>query len=75
MGIYAKIASEQNQFNFNDVIEAVCNKLVYRHPHIYSNVKVSNEQEVKEKILRAFLIEEVKVVKRVVREQEKLKKK
>jgi XTP/dITP diphosphohydrolase len=30
------------------VIEAVCNKLVYRHPHIYSNVKVSNEQEVKE---------------------------
>jgi XTP/dITP diphosphohydrolase len=45
---YAKIASEQNEFNFNDVIEAVCNKLVYRHPHIYSNVKVSNEQEVKE---------------------------
>jgi len=45
---YAKIASEQNQFNFNDVIEAVSNKLVYRHPHIYSNVKVSNEQEVKE---------------------------
>ena len=45
---YAKIASEQNQFNFNDVIEAVCNKLVYRHPHIYSNIKVSNEQEVKE---------------------------
>jgi len=45
---YAKIASEQNQFNFNDVIEAICNKLVYRHPHIYSNVKVSNEQEVKE---------------------------
>ena len=45
---FAKIASEQNQFNFNDVIEAVCNKLVYRHPHIYSNVKVSNEQEVKE---------------------------
>jgi len=45
---YAKIANEQNQFNFNDVIEAVCNKLVYRHPHIYSNVKVSNEQEVKQ---------------------------
>lgn len=45
---YAKIASEQNEFNFNDVIEAICNKLVYRHPHIYSNVKVSNEQEVKE---------------------------
>jgi MazG family protein len=45
---YAKIASEQKQFNFNDVIEAVCNKLVYRHPHIYRNVKVSNEQEVKE---------------------------
>lgn len=45
---YSKIAAEENKFNFGDVIEAVCNKLVYRHPHIYSNVKVENEQEVKE---------------------------
>lgn len=45
---YSKIAAEENQFNFGDVIETVCNKLVYRHPHIYSNIKVENEQEVKE---------------------------
>ena len=45
---YSKIAAEENQFNFGDVIEAVCNKLVYRHPHIYSNTKVENEQEVKQ---------------------------
>ena len=45
---YSKIAAEENQFNFEDVIETVCNKLVYRHPHIYSNTKVENEQEVKQ---------------------------
>lgn len=44
---YAKIADEQRQFNIHDVIEGVCNKLVHRHPHIYSNVKVENEEEVK----------------------------
>ena len=44
---YSKIASEQNQFNIEDVIENVCNKLVHRHPHIYSNTKVENDDEVK----------------------------
>jgi len=45
---YSKIGREQEQFTFNDVIEAVCNKLVARHPHIYSSVKVSGEEEVKQ---------------------------
>ncbi len=45
---YSKIGAEQNQFTFDDVIEAVCNKLVARHPHIYSSVKVNNEQDVKQ---------------------------
>jgi MazG family protein len=44
---YSKIASEHNQFNIEDVIENVCNKLVHRHPHIYSNTKVENDDEVK----------------------------
>ncbi|KXK44128.1 MAG: nucleoside triphosphate pyrophosphohydrolase [Bacteroidetes bacterium OLB11] len=44
---YAKIAEEQNQFNIESVIENICNKLVYRHPHIYSNVQVENENDVK----------------------------
>ena len=45
---YSKIGSEQKQFTLEDVIEGVCNKLVNRHPHIYSNVKVENDIEVKQ---------------------------
>ena len=45
---YSKIGSEQNEFSFDDVIETVCNKLIARHPHIYSNVKVEDEEEVKQ---------------------------
>lgn len=44
---YSKIASEQNQFSIADVIETVCNKLIQRHPHIYDNTKVENEDDVK----------------------------
>lgn len=45
---YSKIGSEQQQFTFNDVVETVCNKLINRHPHIYGNVRVENETEVKQ---------------------------
>jgi len=44
---YAKIAEEQNQFNIAEVINAQCEKLIYRHPHIYGDVKVKDEEEVK----------------------------
>ena len=44
---YAKIGSETNDFDIADVINSVCDKLVHRHPHIYSDVKVKNEEEVK----------------------------
>lgn len=45
---YSKIGSEQQQFTFDDVVEGVCNKLINRHPHIYSTVKVEDETEVKQ---------------------------
>ncbi len=45
---YSRIGKEQNQFNLEDVIETVCNKLVARHPHIYGSVKVADEEEVKQ---------------------------
>lgn len=45
---YAKIASETNDFDITGVINALCEKLIYRHPHVYSNVDVKDEQEVKE---------------------------
>lgn len=44
---YSKIASETNTFDFSDVAERICNKLVDRHPHIYGDVKVENEEDVK----------------------------
>jgi XTP/dITP diphosphohydrolase len=45
---YSKIASEQQQFNINDVIGTVCDKLITRHPHIYGDVQVADEEEVKQ---------------------------
>ena len=44
---YAKIGSEQNQFTLPEVINGVCEKLIFRHPHIYGDVKVEDEEEVK----------------------------
>lgn len=44
---YAKIGSETNDFDIADVANQICEKLISRHPHIYSDVKVKNEEEVK----------------------------
>ena len=44
---YARIASETNDFDMSDVINGLCDKLVHRHPHIYGDVKVKDEVEVK----------------------------
>ena len=44
---YSRIASETNDFDISDVINSVCDKLVHRHPHIYGDVKVKDEFEVK----------------------------
>ena len=45
---YSKIASETKTFDIADVANAICEKLIHRHPHVYGDVKVSNEHEVKE---------------------------
>lgn len=44
---YSKIASETNHFDVSHVLHGVCDKLVERHPHIYGDVEVENEEEVK----------------------------
>lgn len=44
---YAKIGTEQNQFTLQEVINGVCEKLIFRHPHIYGDVKVDDEEDVK----------------------------
>ena len=45
---YAKIGSETKDFDISDVIHGICDKLIHRHPHIYGNVKVTNEADVKQ---------------------------
>ena len=58
MVFYSKIASEQNEFDITDVLNTVCEKLIERHPHIYGDVKVENEQQVKENWEKIKLSEE-----------------
>lgn len=45
---YAKIGKEQGKFSMKEVIDGVCEKLIVRHPHIYGDVKVNGEEEVKQ---------------------------
>ncbi len=47
MVFYAKIGSEKEQFDIADSLNSICDKLISRHPHIYGDVKVANEDEVK----------------------------
>jgi XTP/dITP diphosphohydrolase len=44
---YARIGREQEQFTLEDVMAHISNKLIVRHPHVYGDVKVQNEDEVK----------------------------
>jgi MazG family protein len=44
---YAKIGSEQKQFELDEVINGICEKLIARHPHIYGDVKVKDAEDVK----------------------------
>ncbi|MCP4977001.1 MAG: nucleoside triphosphate pyrophosphohydrolase [Maribacter sp.] len=45
---YAKIGSETDDFDIADVCNSICEKLINRHPHIYGDVKVKDEEEVKQ---------------------------
>ncbi|NNK76445.1 MAG: nucleoside triphosphate pyrophosphohydrolase, partial [Maribacter sp.] len=45
---YSKIGSETDDFDIADVCNDICEKLISRHPHIYGDVKVKDEEEVKQ---------------------------
>jgi MazG family protein len=45
---YAKIAKEENKFDLVEVLEGISEKLIARHPHIYGDLKVENEEQVKQ---------------------------
>ena len=44
---YSKIGSERKSFDIANVLESICEKLIHRHPHIYGDVKVEDEEAVK----------------------------
>lgn len=48
MVFYAKIGSEQGAFDIADALNKLCDKLVHRHPHIYGDVQVTSEEDVKQ---------------------------
>lgn len=47
MVFYAKIASETGEWDITDALNEICEKLIHRHPHIYGDVEVADEEEVK----------------------------
>lgn len=44
---YSKIGEEQQQFTISEVLNSVCDKLIHRHPHVYGDITVTDEEEVK----------------------------
>ncbi|MBQ4433786.1 MAG: nucleoside triphosphate pyrophosphohydrolase [Bacteroidales bacterium] len=44
---YSKIADEKGQFNITDVLNGICEKLIRRHPHIFSTTQVNDDEDVK----------------------------
>lgn len=44
---YAKLGQEKSVFDITSVLNQICDKLIHRHPHIYGDLKISNEEEVK----------------------------
>ena len=47
IAFYAKLGSEEKAFDIGDVATSISKKLIHRHPHIYGDVKVENEEDVK----------------------------
>jgi len=47
MVFYAKLGAEENAFDITDALNGICEKLIHRHPHIYGDVTVQDEDEVK----------------------------
>lgn len=46
IAFYAKIAEEKGQFDIADVCHSLCDKLIYRHPHVYGEVKVDGTDQI-----------------------------
>ena len=45
---YSRIAEERGEFDIADVMDRLCEKMIFRHPHVFSDTKVADAQEVSE---------------------------
>ena len=48
IGFYAKIGSEKNEFDIKDVCDKLCEKLIFRHPHVFGTTEISSSNEVED---------------------------
>jgi MazG family protein len=48
VAIYARMAEEQDSFDFGDVVSSISGKMIRRHPHVFGNAEVASEEEVRE---------------------------
>ena len=48
MVFYSKLGEEEGAFDFGDVADALCDKLIYRHPHVYGDIHANTPDQVKE---------------------------
>lgn len=48
VAFYSKLGDEQGAFNYTDVANGVCDKLIYRHPHVYGDIHADTPEEVKQ---------------------------
>lgn len=60
MVFYAKIGQEKGAFDITDVLDGICEKLIRRHPHIYGDVNVNDDEEVKANWEKIKLAEKAK---------------
>ncbi|MBK8341103.1 MAG: nucleoside triphosphate pyrophosphohydrolase [Flavobacteriales bacterium] len=60
MVFYARIGQEKGAFTITEVLDGICEKLIHRHPHIYGDVKVKDDEEVKANWERIKLEEKAK---------------
>lgn len=48
VAFYSKLGDEQGAFDYTDVANGVCDKLIYRHPHVYGDIHADTPEEVKQ---------------------------
>ena len=46
IAFYAKLGEEKGTFTMTDILKGICQKLIYRHPHVFGNVEVEDDKEV-----------------------------